>query len=155
MMLKWDPSVLLKRNVAPLQLCHFGSMMRQLVCCHNHNWTIFLCSLKFGNMIKAEEKDHLAGQLTSITITCISCASSKTTSRKGTVGDFTGRKTGVSEREHLNDIIIVIKDTIDDNVNGSFAWIFAEEFSAQHLGSVQTSKERRQSSSGWRLHLWP
>ena len=23
-----------------------------------------------------------------------------------------------------------------------------------HLGSVQTNKERRQSSSGWRLHLW-
>ena len=49
----------------------------------------------------------------------------------------------------------LFKDTIGDNVNGNCAWIFAEGFSAQHLGSVQTSKERRQSSSGWRLHLWP
>ena len=42
-----------------------------------------------------------------IVITWISCASSKTTSRKGTVGDFTGRNTGVSEREHLMMIMIV------------------------------------------------
>ena len=47
----------------------------------------------------------------------------------------------MSEREHL--VIVMV----------NLAKIVKELWEELYLGSVQTNKERRQSSSGWRLHL--
>ena len=59
-----------------------------------------------------------------VSVTWISCASSKTTSRNGTVGDLTGRNTGVSEREHLMISMLNLKIwkwwKNDDNTNDDF-----------------------------------